>query len=250
MPTQPLNFPIACQHHVCWGQDGLTYYGAFFKAIVIVDVLSFCTTLDLALSKGSSIIPTKIEHEDELLALSKHHHAILAKKRTEEGVTLSPSSMQYVESNQTILLPSPNGSTLGDIASQFGKPVFAGCFRNSQALAHALNVKGYFPILFVAAGERYPNKGLRPSIEDYWGVGSILARLHGAKTLEADYAMHSYLAASKDLKNNLIACESGLELVLKNFRQDVELAAELDISTTICLLVKRNGCWQFKAQTS
>lgn len=53
MKTQSLNFPVAHKHPVCWGQDGLAYYGTFFKAIVIVDVLSFCTTVDIALSKGS-----------------------------------------------------------------------------------------------------------------------------------------------------------------------------------------------------
>ena len=105
MTTRSLNFPVACKHHICWGQDGLAYYGAFFKAIVIVDVLSFCTTVDIALSKGCSVIPTNIENEDDLFSLSQKQKAILAKKRNEPGITLSPSSMQFLDSNQTILLP-------------------------------------------------------------------------------------------------------------------------------------------------
>ncbi len=103
MTKQLLNFPIAYKHHICWGQDGLSYYGAFFEAIVIVDVLSFCTTVDIALSKNCSIIPTKIDNESELLLLSQKQKAVLAKKRNEHGVTLSPSSMQFLDPEQIVL---------------------------------------------------------------------------------------------------------------------------------------------------
>lgn len=148
------------------------------------------------------------------------------------------------------LLPSPNGSTLVDIASQFEKPVFAGCLRNSQAISDVLNCKKIFPILFVAAGERYPNKMLRPCIEDYWGVGSILATLTGEKTIEAEFAIQSFIAASDDLKNNLIACESGQELVLQGFQQDVELAAQLNFSKKISSLSRNNGSSMFSCEVS
>lgn len=250
MNRQPLNFPIACKHHICWGQEGLSYYGAFFKAIVIVDVLSFCTTVDIALSKNCSIIPTKIDNEDQLLLLSQKQKAILAKKRNERGVTLSPSSMQFLEPEQIVLLPSPNGSTLVDIATQFERPVFTGCFRNSLVLSEMLNFENFFPVLFVAAGERYPNMTLRPSIEDYWGVGSILASLMGEKTIEAEFAIQSFIAAFKDLKKNLTACESGQELIHHGFRQDVELAAEHNISNRISILSRKNDCWQLTSELS
>ena len=248
MIIQSLNFPIAHKHHVCWGQDGLAYYGAFFKAIVIVDVLSFCTTVDIALSKGCSVIPTKIENVDMLLSLAYQQQAILAKKRTEPGITLSPSSMKFLNSRQPILLPSPNGSTLIDLAFHFEKPVFAGCFRNSQALTDLLNLKEFSPILFVAAGERYPNKMLRPAVEDCWGVGSILANLDGEKTIEAEFSIQSFKAVSGDLRSNLLACESGQELVIHGYRQDVELAAEQNISDKISFLSKKNGCLQLSSE--
>ena len=81
MKSQDLNYPIVSKHHVCWGQDGVAWYGAFFSAIVIVDVLSFCTTVDIALSKECSIIPTSLKDETQLLALAEKQGAILAKKR-------------------------------------------------------------------------------------------------------------------------------------------------------------------------
>jgi 2-phosphosulfolactate phosphatase len=244
MTPAPLNFPIANKHHFCWGQEGLTYYGAFFEAIVIVDVLSFCTTVDIALAKGCSVIPTRIDNKDQLVALSTKHHAVLAKKRSEPGITLSPSSMQKLDSQQTILLPSPNGSTLVDIAAQFNKPVFTGCLRNSQSLSDWLNAEKNFPVLLVAAGERYPNKTLRFAMEDYWGAGSILLGLDGERTIEAEFAIQAFLAAVDKLENNLIACESGQELVLRGFGEDVSLAAAHNISETISILSKKNGCWQ------
>jgi len=245
-----LNFPVARKHHICWGQDGLTYYGEFFNAIVIVDILSFSTTVDIALSKGCSVIPTEIEKEDQLFALAKEYKALLTKKRNDIGVTSSPSSMQILDYKQPILLPSPNGSTLVDRASRLGKPVFTGCFRNAAFLTARLNFKEFFPVLFVAAGERYSNKSLRPSIEDYWGVGSILANLQGEKTLEADSCIQSFTSASRDLRNKLLACESGQELVLRGFREDVELAAEYNISNNVSLLTKINGCSQLIAEMS
>lgn len=237
-----LNFPIVHKHHICWGQDGLTYYGDFFAAIVIVDVLSFCTTVDVAISKGCSVIPTKIENKGQLLSLAKQQQAILAKKRNEPGITLSPSSLESIDSKQIILLPSPNGSTLMDLASHFHKPVFAGCFRNAKVLSNCLNLKKFFPILFVAAGERYPNKMLRPAIEDYWGVGSILAAVDGNKTIEAECAIQSFRAISNDIKSNLIACESAQELIVHGYTKDVELAGEYNSSDSISELSERNGC--------
>lgn len=219
-----------------------SYYGSHFSAIVIVDVLSFCTTVDVALAKGCSIIPTKIKNEDELQSLAQQHKAILAKKRNEPGVTLSPVSMVSLHSGQTILLPSPNGSTLVDMASRFEKPVFAGCLRNAQVLSGFLNSKQLFPVLFVAAGERYPNTMLRPAMEDYWGVGSILKALEGEKTIEALSAIQSFKEISRDLKGGVAACESGQELIFHGYGGDVELAAESNCSKEICCLSRQNGC--------
>ncbi len=238
---QELSYPIACKHHVCWGQDGIAYYGAFFSAIVIVDVLSFCTTVDLALSKECSIIPTSLKDETQLLSLAERQGAILAKKRNECGITLSPSSMRNLDPKQTILLTSPNGSSLMDIASRFEKPVFAGCFRNSKALSEFLNLREFFPVLFVAAGERFSNAMLKPSLEDYWGVGSILANLNGDKTIEAEDAIQSFNSIASNLTSNLMACESGQELIVHGYEQDVELAAEFNASNVISVLSRRNG---------
>ena len=248
MTSKTLNFPIPNKHHLCWGIDGLSYYGTSYSAIVVVDVLSFCTTVDIAISRGGSIIPSAIENECLLQSLAEKQNAILAGKRSDPGITLSPASMQSLQSKQKVLLPSLNGSTLFDLASKFGKPVFAGCIRNSQALAKFLTIKQYFPILFVAAGEKFPNKMLRPSIEDYWGVGSILALLNGEKTIDAQCAEKSFEFVSDNPQKALIACESGQELCTHGYQKDVELAGDFNASNHVGILLNNGGSLQLISQ--
>ncbi|MBI3236129.1 MAG: 2-phosphosulfolactate phosphatase [Chlamydiales bacterium] len=241
MHRQTLAFPIQNKHHLCWGADGLYYYAAHYSAIVVVDILSFCTTVDIAISRGGSIIPTSLNDEVLLQSFADQHNAILARKRNEPGITLSPASIQSLQPGQTVLLPSLNGSTLMALASKLAKPVFAGCFRNSQYLAELLEQEKYFPVLFVAAGERFPNNTLRPSIEDYWGVGSILSSLNGQKTIEAECAVTAFKASADDLTKNLIICESGQELIAGGYAQDVALAAEYNSSNQLPTLTNRKG---------
>lgn len=248
MISKTLNFPIQNKHHICWGIDGLSYYGAFYSAIVVVDVLSFCTTVDIAVSKGGSIIPTAIEDEFVLQSLAKKQNAFLAKKRSEPGFTLSPASMKALQPKQRVLLPSLNGSTLIDLASKFEKPVFAGCIRNSQALACFLTQKKYFPILFVVAGERFPNRTLRPSMEDLWGVGSILTALDGDKTVEAKCAAENFEATADHLQEALTECESGQELFKSGYQKDIELAADYNASDCVSILINNQGCLQLSKE--
>ncbi len=241
-----LNFPIQNKHHLCWGIDGLAYYGDFYSAIVVVDVLSFCTTVDIAISRGGSIIPSAIEDGRLLQSLAEKKSAILAGKRNEPGISLSPASMQSLQPGQTVLLPSPNGSTLIELASKYEKPVFTGCLRNSLALAQLLMQKKYFPVLFVAAGEKFSNKMLRPAIEDYWGVGSILTALDGEKTLEAYSAEKSFELVAGGLQKALIACESGQELYTRGYQRDVELAGDYNASNHTGILINNKGSLQLR----
>ncbi len=250
MTSKTLNFPIVNKHHVCCGIDGLSYYGAFYAAIVVVDVLTFCTTVDIAISKDSTIIPTALEDDSLLRPLAEKQNAILAGKRGNIGITLSPASMQSLQPKQKILLPSLNGSPLINLASKFTKPVFTGCLRNSEALAKLLMKKHYFPILFVAAGEKFPNRTLRPSIEDYWGVGSILALLNGEKTMEAQCAEKSFDFVSHNLKKALIASESGQELCTHGYQEDVEVAADFNASNRVGILLNNEGSLELTTANS
>jgi 2-phosphosulfolactate phosphatase len=90
----------------------------------------------------------------------------------------------------------------------------------------------------VAAGERWPDASLRPCAEDLWGAGAVLSALRelGVEGFspEADAAVAAYRAAS--LPEALRDCAGGRELVEAGFPEDVEVAAELDVSSVVPVL--------------
>ena len=43
--------------HCEWGLDGLVALAPFCQVLIIVDVLSFCTCVDIAVSRGALILP-------------------------------------------------------------------------------------------------------------------------------------------------------------------------------------------------
>jgi len=89
----------------------------------------------------------------------------------------------------------------------------------------------------IPAGERWPDGSLRPALEDLLGAGSIISFLSGKKSPEALLAQSSFQALRHDLLGNLMQCASGLELREKGREQDVEIAAEINVSNLRpCLL--------------
>ena len=89
----------------------------------------------------------------------------------------------------------------------------------------------------VAAGERWPDRELRPAVEDLWGAGAVLTSLglEGASP-EARTAAAAYDAVRGDLAAALPACASGRELVGAGFARDVEIAAAVDGAAVVPVL--------------
>jgi len=98
-------------------------------------------------------------------------------------------------------------------------------------------------VAVIAAGERWDDDTLRPAAEDLWGAGAVIAGLVaagwgvGGLSPEADVARCSYESVRGRELEALLGCASGRELVDAGYRADAEIAAEVDISQTVPLLV-------------
>jgi 2-phosphosulfolactate phosphatase len=134
-----------------------------------------------------------------------------------------------------LVLPSPNGATLSLEAGP--GPVFAGCLRNASAVARAAGAAGK-RVLVLPAGERWPDGSLRPCLEDWLGAGAILDALSGPCSPEAETARAAFRALRADLPRVLHDCTSGQELVEAGYAQDVDLAAALNVSDTVPVLLE------------
>jgi 2-phosphosulfolactate phosphatase len=199
--------------------------------VVIVDVLSFCTCVDIAVSNGALVYPYRLRDETAQAYAGTLGAELARPYRTTDGYSLSPASLVDVPVGTRLVLPSPNGATLtlatGDV------PTFAGCLRNARAVAEAARKAGR-RISVIPAGERWPGDTLRPAIEDLIGAGAIIHylihELGGNPSPEAEAAEAVYAHFWDELESAIGACGSGKELVSKGFPDDVAIAADLNAS--------------------
>lgn len=242
MYYQQTEYNIRCE----WGLAGINHLASDCDVVVIVDVLSFSTCVDVAVGRGAIVYPYSWNNgKAEEFAAQKD--AILANaRRSADGYTLSPSSLVKIHEGTKLVLPSPNGSTL--TLATGSKPTLAGCLRNAQAVARAAQSVGE-RILVVPAGERWPDHDhtLRPAIEDLIGAGAIISYLQGYKSPEAWIAQEAYESAWDLLYATLEDCSSGRELIERGFKQDISLAADLNCSD--CVPFLREGAYANQASS-
>ncbi len=216
---------VACE----WGPQGAKRLSASCTVVVIVDVLSFSTCVDIAAGRAISVYPYSGPLE-EAEAFASGHDAVLARHRGQGGFSLSPAAFATAPHVERIVLPSPNGSTLTLLAAEKTQ-VFCGCLRNAAAVAAAC--AGYESVGVVPAGEKWPDGSLRPALEDWLGAGAIISQLPGAWSPEARAAAAAFEAQRDNLLETLLAIPSGEELVDWGYRQDVEIAAQYNASTAV-----------------
>ena len=210
------DYDLRCE----WGLRGLLHLAPVSDAVVIVDVLSFTTTVDIAVANGASVVPSRWKAQS-------------APQRSATGYSLSPASVRTIPAGTALVLPSPNGSTLALSARQV--PTFAACLRNAPAVSGHL--AGFARrVAVIPAGERWPDESLRPCLEDWAGAGAVLAGLPGTRSPEAELAVAAFERFRGDLNGTLLRCGSGRELVERGFRCDVELAAEFGVSAAVPVL--------------
>src|SRR5580704_11896692 len=100
-------FQIRCE----WGQRGLTELAPVSDLVILVDVLSFSTALDVATSCGATVFPYPLKQasaSDYAAAMG----AVLASPDRGAGISLSPLSLRSLPDGSRLVLPSPNGAAL------------------------------------------------------------------------------------------------------------------------------------------
>lgn len=218
-------YQIRCE----WGLQGVTTLAPHADVVIIVDVLSFSTAVDIVVSRSASVYPHR--HRDESAeAYAQQIGGVLAKPiRSIEGFSLSPASLVEIPAGTRLVLPSPNGATLS--LATGSTPTFAACLRNASKVAQAAAALGT-QIAVIPAGERWSNNSLRPALEDWIGAGAVIDALPAEmqRSAEAEAAQHTFQLFKDRLHETLKRCGSGLELAAEKFSVDVYLASQLDVS--------------------
>ena len=231
-----------------WGMAGAKAVARDSDIAIVVDVLSFTTTLSVALDAGTVVLPYRWNDESAAL-YAREHGAVLAASRTPAkpgDITLSARSIRDAPRISRLVLPSPNGSAISHHLATTTSTVLASSLRNASTVASWINDNHdteATTVAVIAAGEQWPDRTLRPAIEDLWGAGAVISHLHrtGWTDLspEAEVARHSYERVSGNILEQLRACASGRELIGKGFPDDVVIAAELDQSQSVPNLRER-----------
>jgi 2-phosphosulfolactate phosphatase len=231
-----------------WGQAGARACAAAVD--VVVDVLSFSTAVTVATERGTRVHPCAWRDE-RAAAAAAGLGAVLAVGRADarrdgaaSAPSLSPAALRHADLPERLVLPSPNGSTIAAALAAGGGTVVAGCLRNATSVGVWLAgaVRAGRTVAVIAAGERWREDGsLRPALEDHLGAGAILSavRRTGPVRLspEAEAAAALYDAVAGDLARLLEDAVGGRELGDAGFADDVAVAAEVDASPVVPVLV-------------
>jgi len=217
-------YDVRCE----WGPIGVRALAPVSDVIILVDVLSFSTCVDVAVGRGATVFPCRW-NDERAAELAAENSALLANRRGSGSFSLSPASLQHIPADTRLVLPSPNGSALS--VATGSTPTFAGCLRNAVAVARAAGAIGR-RIAVIPAGERWHSEddSLRPGVEDLLGAGAIIAELSGRLSPEAQLAADAFHGALSALEMRLIEASSGRELVERGFAEDVAIAARLNAS--------------------
>ncbi|MCH6164011.1 2-phosphosulfolactate phosphatase [Streptomyces marispadix] len=219
-----------------WGPQGARQLAPETACLVVVDVLSFTTSVTVAVERGIRIVPCRWGDE-RAAALAAEFAARLAVGRREVTAeapwSLSPAALRRAPFVPRLVLPSPNGATVAVAAAESGAVVAAASLRNAHAVGEWLAAKRYGtserPVGVVAAGERRADGSLRPAAEDLLGAGAVIAAL--AATADRTLSPEAALAAAAytgtaDIAQAVNCCASGRELTEDGFAEDVAVATE------------------------
>lgn len=215
-----------------WGPTGVAAIEAAY--VVVVDVLRFTTAVDAAVAQGASVYPYRWK-DDSAVGFADRIGARLAGGIDPAGPSLSPVRLTRLHAGDSVVLPSPNGSTCAAIAADHGATVIAACLRNARAVSGWLNER-QGAVAVIACGERWPDGSLRPALEDHLGAGAVLSGLNGQPSPEACAAAALWNSQRANLQAAVRSSASGLELHARGWDDDLDYAIDSDASATVPVL--------------
>jgi 2-phosphosulfolactate phosphatase len=178
--------PFECR--VEWGLLGARDAAERGDITIIVDVLSFSSTVVTAVNVGATIFPHPPPLNDQAKAFADKVEAELISGREEAArlgkPSLSPVSFEPVHTGKKFVLCSSNGAACTFIASKV-PALLIGCLLNASAVAQVANqlhLETGANVTVISCGEQWDDvrngeNRLRPSLEDYLGAGAILSKL-------------------------------------------------------------------------
>lgn len=229
-----------------WGRTGADVITPGADISVVVDVLSFTTSLSIAIDAGINVFPYD-RYDTSADQYAKEKNATLAVRRGAHAagsVSLSPDTIRSAHGMTRLVLPSPNGSTIARALNASASHCLGASLRNAHAVASwiAQNFSPGTVVSVIAAGERWPDGSLRPAAEDLWGAGAVIAHLldecpNWTPSPEAELAALAWRGVADRISTVLHQSASGRELIALGYAVDVEIAAEVDKSQSVPLLI-------------
>jgi 2-phosphosulfolactate phosphatase len=235
--------PYSCR--VEWGIRGAREAAERGDIIIIVDVLSFSSTVISALRQGAIIYPYPPNLDGKSFAEKVGAEYILGRAEAAKlgKPTLSPVSFKKEHYNKKYVLSSLNGAFCTWIASKVPALLIGSLLNASSvsSVANQLRLQSNANITVVPCGEQWNDvreheNSLRPSIEDYLGAGAVLSYLEGEKSPEAEVCMGAFQNAKEKITELIWDCGSGRELRQKGFEDDVSHCSRLNVYETVPLL--------------
>ncbi|MFP7299227.1 2-phosphosulfolactate phosphatase [Neobacillus niacini] len=235
--------PYTCR--VEWGRRGAREAAERGDIIIIVDVLSFSSTVVSALHYDAVIYPYPPNLDGKEYAKNINAEFILGRSEAAKAgkPTLSPVSFNEKHRNKKFVLTSLNGAFCTWIASKV-PALLIGSLLNAASVAEVCNqlrLQKNASITVIPCGELWSDgkeeeDTLRPAIEDYLGAGAILSYLEGEKSPEAEVCIGAFQQAKPKLTQFIWDCGSGRELREKGFEADVGHCSLLNAYQTVPIL--------------
>ena len=238
--------------HLEWGVAGARLAASRGDAVILVDVLSFSTSLAIACENGAKVLVYSLAELEDMggrdAAANQLNALIISKKRNPKpgAYSLSPRSLENLPDGSRIIITSMNGATC--VAQTDGAPaVLVGGLRNATETANEacriLRSSSVARLTIVPCGEQWSSvgemDGWRPCVEDWLGAGAIAHALEvfGFKlSVEALAASSTYKSVANNIHRYLSESVSGRELSAKGFECDIAVAAQRSI--VACAVVR------------